>query len=276
MAINLRVIDLTRPLDETSLLWPGISPIVVESTETIERDGSFSRRVSLDEHSGTHFDAPSHFSEGAAHVADVPASQLVRPLHVVDFTVQASVDPDAELTPSDLKEHESAHGSIDAGSVVFLHTDWPAISGSQPLRFPGFGVEAASLLVARGVVGLGTDTLGIDPGHATGFPVHRDVTLPRGIWHVENLTNLGAVPGSGAWAVVGVPRVAGASGFPARVLAVVLLPESHFGEHGDQDSMSAIGILSPGSTADSKSTGEDPVSEDRKSTSVDNDVSALG
>ncbi len=221
MTVNLRVIDLTRPLDETSSLWPGIPPMVVESTETVERDGSFSRRVTLDEHSGTHFDAPSHFVEGAAHVADVPASQLVRPLHVVDFTGRSKDDPDAELTVSDLGEHEVVHGSIEAGSVVFLRTDWPALSGTEPLRFPGFGVEAATLLAERGVVGLGTDTLGIDPGFAAEFPVHRDITLPRGIWHVENLTNLGAVPPSGAWAVVGVPRMAGASGFPARVMAIV-------------------------------------------------------
>ncbi len=108
MALHLRVIDLTRPLDETSSLWPGIPPIVVESTETIEQDGSFSRRVTLDEHSGTHFDAPSHFLAGAAHVADVPASQLVRPLHVVDFTAQSKLDPDVELTPGDIQEHEDS------------------------------------------------------------------------------------------------------------------------------------------------------------------------
>lgn len=225
MTLKLRVIDLTRSLGETSTLWPGIPPMVVESSETIERDGSFSRRVTLDEHSGTHFDAPSHFLEGAAHVADVPASQLVRPLHVVDFTDQSRLDPDAELTPDDIREHEAAHGPIETGSVVFLYTDWPEMSESGPPRFPGFGVAAATLLTEGGVVGLGTDTLGIDPGCATEFPVHRDVTLPRGIWHVENLTNLGAVPSSGAWAVVGVPRVAGASGFPARVLAIVAVTE---------------------------------------------------
>ena len=221
MELNFRVIDLTRSLDETASLWPGIPPMVVESTETIDRDGSFSRRVTLDEHSGTHLDAPSHFLEGGAHVADVPADQLVGPLHVIDFTRRSQEDTDAELMPADVAEHEEAHGAIAAGSIVFLRTDWPEAPGAQPLRFPGFGVAAADALVGRGVVGLGTDTLGIDPGRAADFPVHRDITLPRGVWHVENLTNLAAVPASGAWAVVGVPRMAGASGFPARVLALV-------------------------------------------------------
>lgn len=221
MTLNLRVVDLSRPLDEATSLWPGIEPMVVESSETIVRDGCFSRRVTLDEHSGTHFDAPSHFLDGAAHVADVPASQLVRPLHVIDFTGSAKRDPDAELTPADIVQHEASHGPVFAGSAVFLRTDWPHMRAAEPFLFPGFGVEAATSLAERGVVGLGTDTLGIDPGHAVDFPVHRDVTLPRGIWHVENLTNLGEVPPSGAWAVVGVPRMAGASGFPARVLAIV-------------------------------------------------------
>ena len=222
MKPNLRAIDLTRPLDEGSTLWPGTAPMVAEPTETIERDGSFSRRVTLDEHSGTHFDAPSHFSNGAAHVADVPAGQLVRPLHVIDFTRQSSLDSDAELTVVDIQEHEAAHGAVDPGCVVFLRTDWTEQAAADLLRFPGFGVEAAGWLAERGVAGLGTDTMGIDPGCAADFPVHRHITLPLGIWHVENLTNLGAVPPSGAWAVVGVPRIAGASGFPARVMAVVL------------------------------------------------------
>jgi kynurenine formamidase len=221
MELKLRAIDLTRPLDETTPLWPGIPPMVVDSTESIESDGSFSRRVTLDEHSGTHFDAPSHFSRGAGHVADIPAERLVGPLHVIDFTRQSYDNPDAELSLSDLDEHERAYGAVCAGSIVFLRTDWPPASATEALRFPGFGVAVAAALVERGIVGLGTDTLGIDPGRAVEFPVHRDVTLPCGIWHVENLTNLAAVPASGAWAVVGVPRMAGASGFPARVLALV-------------------------------------------------------
>lgn len=221
MELDLRVIDLTRTLDDATVLWPGTAPLVVESTETIERDGSFTRRVTLDEHSGTHFDAPSHFTSGGWHVADVPSDRLVRPLRVIDFTERASSDPDATLMVADVEVHEATHGRVEAGSVVFLRTDWPAGLDHDVLRFPGFGVDAAALLVERGVVGLGIDTLGIDPGHVRHFAVHRDVTLPRGIWHVENLTNLAEVPPAGSWVVVGVPRVAGASGFPARVLALV-------------------------------------------------------
>ena len=222
MALSLRVIELTRTLDDSTPLWPGIPPLRVESVETIERDGSFTRRVTLDEHSGTHFDAPSHFVDGAWSVGDVPADRLVRPLRVIDFTERTRQDRDAALSVADVIRHEETHGRIEEGSAVFLRTDWLTSGGQDVLRFPGFGVEAATLLVVdRGVIGLGIDTLGIDPGQVADFNVHRDVTLPRGVWHVENLTNLAAVPPSGGWVVVGVPRISGASGFPARVLALV-------------------------------------------------------
>ena len=218
----LNVIDLTKPLDDATVLWPGTGPFAVETLESIEEDGSYARRVTLDEHSGTHFDAPSHFALGAGHVGDVPADQLVRPLHVIDFTEQARLDLDAELSTAAVEAHEAVHGRVAVGSAVFLRTDVQAEPGPDLLRFPGFGVAAARMLVEeRGVVGLGIDTLGIDPGCATDFPVHRDVTLPQGVWHVENLTNLASVPPVGAWVVVGVPRIADASGFPARVLALV-------------------------------------------------------
>jgi kynurenine formamidase len=82
--------------------------------------------------------------------------------------------------------------------------------------------SAAELLVERGVAGLGIDTLGIDPGHARDFPVHH-LTLGAGLWHLEGIVNLGALPARGATLVVGALRLVEGSGTPARVFA--LLPE---------------------------------------------------
>jgi kynurenine formamidase len=222
VTVMLRVVDLTRTLDEDTEIWPGTAPLEVVSGESIEIDGSFTRRVIIDEHSGTHFDAPSHFAEGAWHVAEVPAERLVCPVHVIDISARASNDPRVTLTVGDIADHEQTYGRISDGCAVFLRTDWLGASSSDRLRFPGFGVSAARMLVEqRSVIGLGIDTLGVDPGHATDFPIHREVTLPRGIWHVENLTGLADVPSVGGWAVIGVPRIAGASGFPARVFVIV-------------------------------------------------------
>jgi kynurenine formamidase len=114
--------------------------------------------------------------------------------------------------------------------VVFLRTGWEERNtdaerySGQPgdLRFPGYGVEAARFLVEqRKVVGLGIDTLGVDPGWNAAFEVHRQVSHPVGVWHLEGLQNLRSVPPLGATVFVGVLPLVDGSGSPARVLALV-------------------------------------------------------
>ncbi len=110
---------------------------------------------------------------------------------------------------------------------MLVHTGWDArrddpiaYAGDGESRFPGLARGAAVLLVARGVAGIGIDTLGVDPGHAQGFPAHR-ITLPAGLWHLEGLVNLGRVPARGAWLVVGALPLVDGSGAPARVFAIL-------------------------------------------------------
>ncbi|HVQ88639.1 MAG TPA: cyclase family protein [Actinomycetes bacterium] len=224
------VVDLSAELSPATVMWPGDEPMSATNVEEIDPDGSFCRRVSLSEHSGTHFDAPRHCVPGGETVAEISAAKLFRPLRVLDISARAATDSDAELAIDDVERHETNHGRISDGSAVFLHTGWGRLrndaatyAGSDDrLAFPGYGLEAARLLVEqRHVAGIGIDTLSVDAGYTHGFPIHSTVTLPKGVWHVENAINLDQVPATGAWVVVGVPRVAGASGFPARVLALV-------------------------------------------------------
>jgi kynurenine formamidase len=51
--------------------------------------------------------------------------------------------------------------------------------------------------------------------------VHRQVTLPKQVWHIENLTNLKQLPATGALVFVGVLPLVDGSGSPARILALV-------------------------------------------------------
>jgi kynurenine formamidase len=90
----------------------------------------------------------------------------------------------------------------------------------DPLDFPGYGRDAAALLVERRVAGLGIDTLSVDAGAAADFPVHH-TTLPAGLWHLEGLVGLDAVPDVGATVVAGALKLPGSSGTPARVLALL-------------------------------------------------------
>jgi kynurenine formamidase len=230
MLDGMRVVDLTQPLDADLVMWPGAPQPVLQTVGTIAHDGFYNRLVTFVEHTGTHFDAPCHMVEGTASVDQIAADRLVRPLAVIDISGSIGDDPDGLLSMADVTAFESAHGRIPDGAAVFVRTGWeafnrdPARYAGAPgtLRFPGYGAEAARFLVdERGAVGLGVDTLGIDSGAATDFVVHRTISHPKGVWHLEGLMNLDQLPPLGAWVVVGVLKLVDGSGSPARVLALV-------------------------------------------------------
>jgi kynurenine formamidase len=210
-------------------MWPGAPAPTADTILTVAHDGFYNRKVSFMEHTGTHFDAPCHMVEGTQSVDQIAADRLVRPLAVIDIA-GPSTGPDSILTLDQVRDFESRHGRIPDGAAVFLRTGWEEFNTDParyagapgPLRFPGFGPDAARFLVEeRAAVGLGVDTLGIDPGVATDFVVHRQISHPKGVWHLEGLMNLDQLPALGAWVVVGVLKLVDGSGSPARVIALV-------------------------------------------------------
>ena len=230
MLQNAKVVDLTIPLGTDIIMWPGAPSPEMETLVTVQHDGYFARRVSFFEHTGTHFDAPCHFIEGKATTDKIPASDLVRPAVVIDISSAIGTDADAVLTLEHVREWEKVNGVVPAGSAILLRTGWEEFNTNSlkyagpegDLHFPGFGVEAAAYLVnERSAVGLGIDTLGIDPGNKSDFPVHSHISHPKGLWHLENLQNLKLLPAVGAWIVVGVLPLVGGSGSPARVIALL-------------------------------------------------------
>ncbi len=90
------------------------------------------------------------------------------------------------------------------------------------MHFPGFSVEAVRVLIKRKVSGLGIDTLSVDYGASQQFEVHQ-VSHGAGLYHLENLADLSALPEKGAMLVVAPIKLEGGSGGPVRVFA--LLPE---------------------------------------------------
>jgi kynurenine formamidase len=210
-------------------MWPGAPAPAADVAVTVRHDGYFARLVHLYEHSGTHVDAPNHFVEGSAAVTDLPLQTLISPAVVIDASAEINGDRDAVLELATVKAWEEKHGLIPAGCVVLLRTGWEDlydqpdlyVGGPDGLHFPGFGAEAATYLVEQGVVGIGVDTLGIDRGSDSSFPVHSHITLPNQVWHIENLTNLKSLPATGALVFIGVLPLVGGSGSPARILAMI-------------------------------------------------------
>lgn len=224
-----KILDLTHTLSPTFPIWPGNAPIKITNKGTFAKNGFYSNRWEIGEHHGTHLDSPSHCSPGITAEKIDPAS-FIAPAAVVDIRERVKKDADAAVTADELKTWEKAHGRLPKGCAVCLNSGWDAKAGdakaflgsdaANALHFPGFSKAAAEFLLnEREIVGLLVDTLSIDTGAATDFPVHK-LWLGAGKWAVECVANLGKVPPSGATVFVGAPKVESASGGPTRVLAM--------------------------------------------------------
>ena len=76
------------------------------------------------------------------------------------------------------------------------------------------------MLIERGVVGLGIDTLSIDYGGSKDYDVHH-VDLAAGLYNLENLAHTEYLPESGAFIIAAPIKLEGGSGGPCRVFAVL-------------------------------------------------------
>lgn len=223
------VFDLTHPLGPDFPTFSGKPQLSLQALGTLKDMGWNMNQWTLDEHTGTHLDAPFHKSAGIT--ADrIPAADLVGPLAVIDIRSKAATDPDAEVTLDDVTGWESEHGPLPAGCIVAMCSGWDAQVQSDQFRnadakgvlhFPGFHRETAEFLIdQRQIKGMVVDTLSLDHGASTEFPVHVS-WLGSGRWGLECAANLGQLPAIGASIVVGGPRIIGASGGPSRVFALL-------------------------------------------------------
>ena len=224
-----KVVDLTHTLGPT-FPFPVDHAFALERISSRPRDMWNINRWHFHEHIGTHIDAPFHCSDGDT-AERIPAEKLVGPLAVIDIRDRAAGDPDTALTPDDLKNWERRHGPIPAGAVVAMCSGWDARADNAGrffgrddrgrFHFPGFHVEAVQFLFQeRNVIGIAVDTISLDVGTTGSFPVHH-FWLGQNNWGLENVADLGQLPPSGATIVVGSPKIAGATGGPSRVLALV-------------------------------------------------------
>lgn len=226
-----RVIDLSYAINDKLVPWPGDKKwFEAKINASVEKNGYFTRSFWMLEHYGTHLDAPAHFPPGKATVEQIPTKQLFGPAAVIDVRAEATKDADYQLPAPSVEDWEKRHGRIPAGAIVLLRTGWASRwpdaqkyrnqDAQGRMHFPGFSVEAAKLLIERKVSGLGCDTMSVDHGASADFAVHH-LTLGSGLYHLENLADLSALPETGAFLVVAPIKLEGGSGAPARVFALL-------------------------------------------------------
>lgn len=232
-AVRGRVVDLTHELSADFPVWLRFTETpVTKQVATLAADGYNDKINTINEHTGTHIDAPLHFDDSGLSVAQIPAEALVAPLVVVRIAERAAKNPVAELEVDDILAWERRHGRVPDGAFVAMDSGWsrrvpvPGAflnydSATGQYLWPGISPEAAHFLVSdRRVAGAGVDTTSLDTGTRE-IPLAHQTILPAGLYGLECIADLDRVPDSGATLVVGAPKMRAGTGGPARVLAFV-------------------------------------------------------
>lgn len=226
---SARVIDLSQTLEEHIPNYPTHSKYFHNLWGSYWHGGrSLTYQLVMNEHNGTHVDAPAHFISDAspqAHVTieQVPLTRLMG--RGVRLDCRECQEGDY-VTDTSIAQWEEEHGALKAGDIVLFNFGWSAHWGLRPddnrylLDWPGVSMGAAKYLIEKSVGALGVDTLSPDPPAALAKnPIH-PVVLEKQVLIVENLTNLEQLPDFFLFLAMPLKIRAG-SGSPIRAVAVV-------------------------------------------------------
>jgi arylformamidase len=204
----MRVIDISVPNGPGQHVYPGDPPPRVEQGKAIRRgDVCNVSLLTMGSHTGTHVDAPYHFIDGGARLGAVALDRMVGEAVVVDLRGRAAVDA-AALVDAPLR----------AGDILLCRTDnserWAAPAFQTDFTY--LTLDAAGLLVERGVRAVGIDYLSIEEFGSSDFPVHHRL-LGAGVFVIEGLDLRGV--DAGRYTLVCLPlKFPDLDGAPARAV----------------------------------------------------------
>ncbi|CAN5727478.1 hypothetical protein BH23CHL4_BH23CHL4_09880 [soil metagenome] len=256
------VVDLTVPLAEH---MPGHWPTHVPFQRKIYnyyapqpaqiqplhgfRGPYYTAFLTLDEHCGTHVDAPCHFipppgsglphanNWGNATLDKVDLSRLMGPAAVIDVTGLKDTGGDGispEITAEQVERWEVRHGRLKGTEVVLFRSDWDhhyvpmpeggAYASDLFLRgkgpgWPAPGIGCIDLLLDRGCTTLGLDGVSVGGVHDPA-PAHLH-GMGQGMLFIELLANLNRMPARGAFFVYLPLNILGGSAGPGRAVGFV-------------------------------------------------------
>ena len=183
-----RVLDVSLPITNRGLVYPGNPDIRIEPQQEMAKGGSSNvSSLSFGSHTATHVDAPKHMIESGQGIDAVSLDVLMGPAVLLEFGNDVMAVTETLLRAQPLEGH----------TRVLLKT-----RNSQFIREPEFrrdytylAPDGAEYLAMAGVRLVGIDYLSIEQFRSGHHRTHKTL-LGRGIVIVEGLDFSKAAPGT--------------------------------------------------------------------------------
>jgi len=211
MMENFKIIDISIPLNSSTIIYPGDPKTVIESTE---KGHPLVSKITLGSHTGTHIDAPKHFLKGGVSLDKIPLEQIVGKCRVLDFS-----DAEESIKISDLEKH-----NIQAGERILAKTKNSEIgfdavpAGRQEFSndYIYLDSDAAEFLAEKKILLFGIDYLSVSKRGSSDKRAHTEL-LKNNIVIFESLDLSKAE--AGEYTFVGLPlKFTGIDGSPVRAI----------------------------------------------------------
>lgn len=202
----MQIVDISRILREGTAVWPGDTAYAL--TQTLDRAQGHSvnlTTLTMSAHTGSHVDAPLHFTDDGASIDQVDLAPYWGPAQVV--TVRKPAGP---LFPADF----AAYDLSLAPRLLVRSTAGDLDQSLFPDAFVYPSPELAEHLAGQGVVLFGSDAPSMDHQDSKSLDGHNALDR-HGIAILEWLDLRGA--DDGLYELVALPlRIAGGDGSPVR------------------------------------------------------------
>lgn len=212
----MKHLDLTLTISKSIPSFPGSPFPHFLQWSSLKDDGYNLELLFFSSHTGTHLDAPYHFTSKGAKIHQIPITRLIG----TSLLIKIKKGKNQTITKNDLLEFEKKHGKIKNNSSVVFFTDWQK-NLKKKFYFtknPGLSKLATEYLISKKINLVGIDSPNIDLGNNQSFTTHK-LLAKNNILIVENLTNLEKIPSFEFNFIIMPLKLKDATGSPVRAIA---------------------------------------------------------
>ncbi|AZU64261.1 arylformamidase [Neobacillus mesonae] len=169
-------IDISQPLDNRIVVWPGDTPFSYKVTWSKEESGSVNvGQITMSTHTGTHIDAPFHFDNDGKRVIELDVNLYIGRARVIHLP-----------KPSSIGIKELSGVELEGVTRLLIRTDAWTDRSVFPAAIPEIEPELAYYLGNKGIQLLGLDLPSVDPIDSKELSAHHELTR-HGIHILEGL-----------------------------------------------------------------------------------------
>jgi kynurenine formamidase len=224
----MKVVDLSLLIEEGSVTFPGLQKAVILEHVThkfsaprykLPCKGFASYQLILNDHTGTHIDAPFHMCPDKGKLETVKLEKLVGEAVLMDFS---HLPVEIEITSDELEKLVGERGiEVKKGDIVVIRK-WPGKWGEEGyFKCKALDESGAQWLVDKKINALAIDLPTVDVEDP---PLERRAhikLLSNDIYILENLVNLDRINRE-RFTFAALPlNIKGISGSPTRAIAIL-------------------------------------------------------